>query len=175
MTANSPIVLRIHLKSSDNPKKKEAMNALEISSTKTTSSAFCQSSKAVCCEGSERRKKPSGISKDTRRERNRITARESRDRKAMYIVQLETDVMRLNERVAQLEFELLLVTSSSSSSAGSSDTTTTTSANTTTTTTMYNCNSFSFLDAVDASTTMTSASSLLLLGSPETSMGFFDP
>lgn len=172
MTANSPIVLRIHLKSSDNPKKKEAMNALEISSTKTTSSAFCQSSKAVCCEGSERRKKPSGISKDTRRERNRITARESRDRKAMYIVQLETDVMRLNERVAQLEFELLLVTSS----AGSSDTTTTTtSANTTTTTTMYNCNSFSFLDAVDASTTMTSASSLLLLGSPETSMGFFDP
>ena len=147
------------------------MNALEISSTKTTSSAFCQSSKAVCCEGSERRKKPSGISKDTRRERNRITARESRDRKAMYIVQLETDVMRLNERVAQLEFELLLVTS-----AGSSDTTTTTtSANTTTTTTMYNCNSFSFLDAVDASTTMTSASSLLLLGSPETSMGFFDP
>ena len=41
-----------------------------------------------------------------RRERNRITARQSRDRKAAYIMQLEMDVNRLNERVAQLEYDM---------------------------------------------------------------------
>ena len=46
------------------------------------------------------------MSKEMRRERNRITARESRDRKAAYIVQLEADVQRLNDRVAQLEYDL---------------------------------------------------------------------
>lgn len=46
------------------------------------------------------------MSKEMRRERNRITARESRDRKAAYIVQLEAEVKRLNERVAQLEYDL---------------------------------------------------------------------
>lgn len=43
------------------------------------------------------------MSKEMRRERNRITARESRDRKANYIVRLEAEVKRLNERVVQLE------------------------------------------------------------------------
>ena len=103
MTVKSPIVLRIRLKSSDKPK---AMDALEISSTKTTSSAFCPSSKAACPVSSEHKKRPPGVSKDMRRERNRITARESRDRKAAYIAQLEMDVKRLNERVAQLEYDL---------------------------------------------------------------------
>ena len=46
------------------------------------------------------------MSKETRRERNRITARESRERKAAYVVQLEADIQRLNDRVAQLECEL---------------------------------------------------------------------
>ena len=41
-----------------------------------------------------------------RRERNRITARESRDRKALYIVKLEAEVGRLNERVAKLEHDI---------------------------------------------------------------------
>jgi hypothetical protein len=41
-----------------------------------------------------------------RRARNRITARESRDRRAAYILQLENDVKQLNERVAQLESDL---------------------------------------------------------------------
>jgi len=44
------------------------------------------------------------MSKETRRERNRITARESRERKAAYVVQLEAE--RLNDRVAQLEYDL---------------------------------------------------------------------
>jgi len=52
------------------------------------------------------RKKPSGTSKETRRERNRITAKESRERKATYVLQLEDDVRRLNERIVQLEYEL---------------------------------------------------------------------
>ena len=46
------------------------------------------------------------MSKETRRERNRITARESRERKAAYVVQLEADIQRLNDRVAQLEYDL---------------------------------------------------------------------
>ena len=46
------------------------------------------------------------MSKETRRERNRITARESRERKAAYVVQLEADIQRLNARVAQLEYDL---------------------------------------------------------------------
>ena len=52
------------------------------------------------------RKKPSGTSKETRREKNRITAKESRERKAAYVLQLEEDVQRLNERIVQLENEL---------------------------------------------------------------------
>ena len=46
------------------------------------------------------------MSKEMRRERNRITARESRDRKAMYITALEDEVRRLNDRVRQLEHSL---------------------------------------------------------------------
>jgi hypothetical protein len=46
------------------------------------------------------------MSKEMRRERNRITARESRDRRANYIVQLEAQVKLLNERVAHLECEI---------------------------------------------------------------------
>jgi hypothetical protein len=46
------------------------------------------------------------MSKEMRRERNRITARESRDRRASYIAHLETEIGRLNERVAQLEIEV---------------------------------------------------------------------
>ncbi len=103
MTANSPIVLRIHLKSSERPK---AMSAPATSSTRTTSSASCASSKAACTASFAPRKRPSGMSKEMRRERNRITARESRDRKAAYVAQLETEVRRLNERVAQLEYDL---------------------------------------------------------------------
>ena len=74
------------------------------------------------------------MSKEMRRERNRITARESRDRKAAYVTQLESEVQRLNERVAQLEYQVATTgggndTSSSSSSfhaCGYEDTTTTT-------------------------------------------------
>lgn len=60
-----------------------------------------------------------------RRERNRITARQSRDRKAAYIMQLEMDVNRLNERVAQLEYDM---TTRSIMMTGTTSTFTTTAA-----------------------------------------------
>jgi hypothetical protein len=47
------------------------------------------------------------MSKEMRRERNRITARESRERKATYILELEMEVRRLNERIARLENDTL--------------------------------------------------------------------
>ncbi len=106
MTVTSPLVLRIHLKSSDRPKGMSVQCGL---STKTTSNASCPSSTTVCNKSYDSRKKPSGTSKETRRERNRITARESRDRKAAYVSQLEEDIKRLNERVSQLESELIHV------------------------------------------------------------------
>ena len=84
------------------------------------------------------------MSKEMRRERNRITARESRDRKAAYIVQLEAEVRRLNEQVHQLEYDL----STTRSATG---------------------NPFIFPD--DSHDTIITSSSLLL--SPE-QMGFFD-
>jgi len=46
------------------------------------------------------------MSKETRKERNRITARESRERKAAYVVQIEVENQRLSDRVAQLEYDL---------------------------------------------------------------------
>jgi hypothetical protein len=95
------------------------------------------------------------MSKEMRRERNRITARESRDRKAAYIVQLEAEVRQLNERIAQLEYDM-------AKGGGGSD---------------HHANSthntfFSMYSADD--TSMLSSSSSLLMASPE-HMGFFDP
>ncbi len=103
MTVNSPLVLRIRLNSSDRSK---AMIAHVGSNTKTISNASFPSLKTACVNSSGNRKKPSGMSKEMRRARNRITARESRDRRAAYILQLENDVKQLNERVAQLESDL---------------------------------------------------------------------
>ena len=45
------------------------------------------------------------MSKETRRERNRITAKESRERKVKHIAELEEDLKHAKERVAQLEYE----------------------------------------------------------------------
>lgn len=103
MTANSPLVLRIRLSSFGASKVK---NEHASSNTKTTSITSYPSSMPASAISSEFKKRPSGMSKEMRRERNRITARESRDRKAMYIVQLEAEVNRLNERVSKLENDI---------------------------------------------------------------------
>ena len=90
------------------------------------------------------------MSKEMRRERNRITARESRERKTAYIVQLESEVRQLNERIAQLEYDL--------AKGGVPNH-------------HHNNNPFHSMYSTDDA--MISSSSLLL-SSPE-HMGFFDP
>jgi hypothetical protein len=89
------------------------------------------------------------MSKEMRRERNRITARESRDRKATYIMQLEAEVKQLNERISQLEYDM--------AKGGGSDHT----------------NHNTLYSMYSADDTMMISSSLLM-ASPE-HMGFFDP
>ena len=91
MSARPPIMLRIHLKPSQ-PKKPVSNEA--------------QPQRILQEEEATRRRRPPGMSKELRRERNRITARESRDRKAAYVAQLESEVRMLSERVAQLEYDL---------------------------------------------------------------------
>ena len=49
--------------------------------------------------------KKKGMTKETRRERNRITAKESRERKEKYITELEKSLQQAKERIAQLEYE----------------------------------------------------------------------
>ncbi len=102
MTVTSPLVLRIHLESSDRPKGMSVQCGL---STKTTSNVLSELDNCLQQELRLQEKK----SKEKRRERNKITARESRDSKAAYVSQLEEDIKLLNERVSHLESELMHV------------------------------------------------------------------
>ena len=45
------------------------------------------------------------MSKETRKERNRVTAKESRERKVKYITELEQNLQQAKERIAHLEYE----------------------------------------------------------------------
>jgi hypothetical protein len=129
-----PLTLRIHLKPSQ-PKKPVSNEA--------------QPQRTLQEEEATRRRRPPGMSKEMRRERNRVTARESRDRKAAYVAQLESEVRMLSERVAQLEYDLTTRSIAASSYPSSF--------------------SFGFCDELAMA-----ASSACSMLSPE-QMGFFDP
>ena len=116
MTVSSKTALKIRLKLSDMSKEKKPRKG---SSTKETSNSSSKKSKPAAPSSSspttttdaEKPQEPpakqqrKGMSKETRRERNRITAKESRDRKVKYIAELENSLHQAKDRIAQLEYE----------------------------------------------------------------------